>query len=132
MSAASVLGTLPELAQIGVDVLIGVITAQRALIGDVATDAVACGGHSGGVARPDQAVLFVITEVLGLAAARATLPRDSGFRRCATEHIAHGIVAHLIVEERGAVALPGRRGTCRAQHGIIALLVATGEPVVLR
>jgi hypothetical protein len=45
LSRASVLGTLPKLAQIRVDVLVGVIAPQRALISCTAARPVACRGY---------------------------------------------------------------------------------------
>ncbi|MBA2392245.1 MAG: hypothetical protein H0V70_05810 [Ktedonobacteraceae bacterium] len=77
LSTASIHGTLPELAQVRVDILVG----------EIATGAIACRGHSGGVAGPNQPVLLVITEVLGLTAAGAALSGDGGFGGAATEHI---------------------------------------------
>jgi hypothetical protein len=68
LSAASIHQSLPQLAQVGVDVLVGVIASERALILGVATGSVACRGHHCIVACPDQAVLLVITEVLRFAA----------------------------------------------------------------
>ncbi|MBA2395050.1 MAG: hypothetical protein H0V70_20160 [Ktedonobacteraceae bacterium] len=97
LGAAPILGALPELAQIGVGILIGVIATERALVGNIATRPIACGGHGGIVAGPDQAVLLVITEVLRLAAAGATLPRDGGFGGTATQDIAHRIIADLVI-----------------------------------
>ena len=120
LGAASVLGALPELAQVGVGVLGGVIATKRALIPDVATGAIAGGGHGGIVAGPDHAVLLVITEVLGFAASGAALAGDRGLGSAATQDIANGIIGDLVVEERGAIALPRRRAARRSQIRIIA------------
>ena len=102
------------------------------MIADVATGSVAGGGYSGIVARPDQAVLLVITEVLRFAAACAALSGDGGLGGVATQDIAHGIIGDLVVEERGAIALPRRRAAGGTQHGIVAHRTATGVPLVLR
>ena len=105
LSAASIQRPFPYLAQIGVGILVGVIASQRALVPGTATRPIACRRNGGVVAGPDQAVLLVITEVLDFASSSAALSGDGGFRGRSTEHIAHGIVADLIVEERRPVAL---------------------------
>ncbi len=60
--------TLPELSQVGVGKTVGV-TGSTDAIAQCATaaGAVACTGLGATVARPDEAILFVITEVLCFA-----------------------------------------------------------------
>ena len=120
LSTASIHRSLPQLAQVGVGIPIGVIASQRALIRRAPARSIACRRHRRVVARPDQAVLLVITEVLRFVASGATLSGDGGFGGRATEHITHRIVAHLIVEERRPVALPRRRSAGGTQISIVA------------
>ena len=120
LGTASIHRSLPQLAQVGVSIPIGVIASQRALIRRAPARSVACGGYRRVVARPDQAVLLVITEVLRFVASGATLPGDGSFGGRATEHITYRIVAHLVVEERRPVALPRRHSAGGTQISIVA------------
>ena len=56
--------------------------------GHTATGAIARCRDGSGVARPDEPILFVITEVLGIGPTRTRLTADSAIGRAHTEHIA--------------------------------------------
>lgn len=72
LRASSVQRTLPELAQMGVDIAAGVAAAQRSLQGRAAAGlSAACRGCRA-IARPHHPTLLVVAEVLGLVAPGAS------------------------------------------------------------
>ncbi len=69
LAACAVEWSLPQLAQVGVDVIVVVVgSAQTIREGGCATGAIACPWLAATVACPHQAVLFVVAEVLALTA----------------------------------------------------------------
>jgi hypothetical protein len=74
--AAGALRSLPQLAQVGIEVA-GTVACPSQAIGEgaAATGAVACSRLGPAGARPHEAILLVVAEVLRLAAPGATRTR---------------------------------------------------------
>lgn len=122
-------GSHPELAEIGVG--IGVVVAggtARQGVGERAgaTGAAARARLSAAIACPQQVILRIVTEVLGLRTARDALSLHLGLGGREAGHVASVIVACALVEERAtlsAAAQPDRAGPGGTQVAIIAELL---------
>src|SRR5579883_1177748 len=125
--AGAVERSLPELAQVRVGVADVVACATHATgKGATATSADARRGLGAGIACPHQPVLFIVTEVLRLAAAGAVLPRHGCKRRAEARDIAHGIIAATLAEDRAgraAATLPGGARSDRTQIAIVGEVI---------
>ncbi len=109
----------PELAEVGVDVRVVVVDSVQGVgEGGTPTGAVTCSWLGPGVACPDQAVLFVVAEVLALTATGATFIGHDGLGDRRTDDIVGRVIGEVLREDgaTGAAAtLPGGAGTQRAQ-----------------
>src|SRR5262249_3356555 len=120
--------SLPDLAQMRVG--IGVAIARSAEgVGEcrAATRAVARARLRPGIARPHQAILFVVAEVLRLAAPGRALSIDSRMRRTDTGEVADRIVDAVAAEDGAGAAtatlLPGGTTADGAQVPIVGIVV---------
>ncbi len=120
----AVVGTLPQLAQVRVDVAVAVAGPGQAVARPTATGATACRRGCPRVARPHQPIVLVVAERFGLAAPRIGGVRHGCLRGGQTGHVAGGIVGTRLTEDRATAALPTRARTQRAQVGVVAELVS--------
>ena len=128
----AIVGALPQLAQVCVDVAVAVAGSGQAVVRPTATGATACRRGCPGVARPHQPIVLVVAERFGLAAPRIGGVRHGCLHGGQTGHVTRRVVGTRLTEDRAAgaaVGPPGGRRAGGAQVGIVLELLGCQRPV---